>query len=116
MIKEDLFNIHRLCWKYGKANLADWAAHSLEFYCLNHQNFYSRLESLDWWNKIGSLCDLHLYAPDGSISPDESMKDNESLRRSLTVICEEMARAGFEHPQIKQTIGQWGLTIRSPKR
>ncbi len=102
MIEEHLFNIERLCSKYGKVNLADWTAQSLELYCLDQKNFYSRLESPDWWVNFFSLCDMNLCAPDRSLSKTECLADNELLQRSLTGVFEETARP--ENPGIRHAI------------
>jgi len=104
MINEDLFNIQRLCFKYGRINLADWAEYSLEVYCLDREKFYSSLESPDWWRNYFSLRDMNLCAPDRSLSQTECLTDNELLQRCLTGVYEETSRAGKEHPGIMRAV------------
>ena len=96
-ILEELNVIVNLLMKYGDLSRANWIVKSKEFYSEDRIQFWTRVNSLEWWGGAGSIADVYLYNPNSAIVELEQKEDNRRYQAALIAIYEKMVENGQEN-------------------
>jgi hypothetical protein len=103
-LEENMVTVERLCQKYERSEHSQWINEFLSLYHQDMNLFFGKLAALDFWGKLFCIGDASTFSPprNSSITKNESLTDTELQQRALVIIYEEMVKAGYEHPKIKQ--------------
>jgi hypothetical protein len=96
-ILRELDVIVTLLLKYGDLSRASWIMKSKELFSKNRVQFWTGVNSLEWWGGSGSMADVNLYNPNSAILETEQRDDNRRYRAALIAIYEEMVENGQEN-------------------